>query len=274
MRSEGLTRGLARRCSRAVFRVGIFAGDDAAEPEGPGALPNRLVREARRETGWRKSLAKSVSQCVSPQPDGAGRHDQPVKRRDDCQIALPSQLCVLTSVVAVTCLTPPGAVTSTTTRKSRCRSLNPAMRRSGVSLTTGNIPIMSLGAGKACARRFQAQRRHQEIAQRQQRFGPSRLPRHHALGHASCIEVAIADFNSERRRRTARRTAAHRHRQRGQFRGLSSECKACSRVSGSTRAEEWHAPNTCRTAGSGLPVRFQKSDKTAKEKLPWAVFPT
>src|SRR6516162_10358644 len=59
----------------------------------------------------------------------------------------PSQLCVLTSVVAVISWPPPDGATSTTTRKSRWQSLKPATRRSVVSLITGNRPITPPEAG-------------------------------------------------------------------------------------------------------------------------------
>ena len=44
----------ARRCRGAVFRAGIFAGADAAEPERSRSLPYRLVREA----GWRNKSSR------------------------------------------------------------------------------------------------------------------------------------------------------------------------------------------------------------------------
>ena len=56
---------------------------------------------------------------------------------------------------------------------------------------------MSRGADQARTRRFQPQRRHQQIAQRQQRLGPSRLTRHHALSGTPRVEFAIVDFNAE-----------------------------------------------------------------------------
>ena len=53
------------------------------------------------------------------------------------------------------------------------------------------------GRDQARTRRFQPQRRYQQIAQRHQRLGPSRLTRHHALSGTPRVEIAILDFNAE-----------------------------------------------------------------------------
>ena len=56
---------------------------------------------------------------------------------------------------------------------------------------------MSRGADQARTRRFQPERRDQQIAQRQQRLGPSRLTRHHAFSGTPRVEFAIVNLNAE-----------------------------------------------------------------------------
>ena len=61
----------ARRCRGAVFRAGIFAGADAAEPERSRPLPCRLVREAGRGEGLVRPDRAERCESVTPAPQPA-----------------------------------------------------------------------------------------------------------------------------------------------------------------------------------------------------------
>ena len=106
-------------------------------------------------------------------------------------------MCVLTSVVAVTCLTPPGAGHidhDTKIQMAVVEAGDEAIRRLAHDR---KYPDHVSGRDQARTRRFQPQRRDQQIAQRQQRLGPSRLTRHHAFSGTPRVEIAILDFNAE-----------------------------------------------------------------------------
>ena len=134
---------------------------------------------------------------VSPSAEPSGRDlpqhgadDQPVKRQDDRKIGPSEPIMGLHQrgrgdILALR----PDVTTSTTTRKSRWLSLKPATSRSGVSLTTGKMPIMSRGARRRGARRFQAERRDQEVAQASAARRPIAVTSDHPLRGMPRIEA-------------------------------------------------------------------------------------